>query len=165
MKKSIEFKEKLINSIKSGEKTQTVRVIKEHSLDDMKTIQRTLELHKFHKAKSYENYPVLQELLNRSKYMKGDIVNVSDSSIKLLITKVSINRMHDLNKEQLQKEGLDSLPSATTKNSFTYYDYIEQDYSCHSLYGSFLTLMHLCYGFSVVAKNSFVFVYEFEIVE
>jgi len=165
MKKSIEFKEKLINSIECGDKTQTVRVIKANPLDNSKTIERSLELHKFHKAKDYESYPVLQELLNRCKYRVGDTLNINGSSVKLEITKMSINRMRDLDYDQLKKEGLASFPSPKIKNSFTYYDYIENQYSCISLYESYTTLMHLCYGFSVVVNNPFVFVYEFKIVE
>jgi len=165
MKKSIEFKEKLINSIECRDKTQTVRVIKEHKLDNSKTIERSLELHKYHNAKTYESYPVLQELLNRSKFMVGDTLNVNGSSVKLSITKISINKMRDLDYYQLKKEGLASFPSPKNKNSFTYYDYIENQYSCISLYESYTTLMHLCYGFSTIVKNPFVFVYEFNVVE
>jgi len=167
MKKSIKFDEqRLIDSIKRGDKTQTVRVIKANPLDNIKAIQRALELHKYHNAKSYESYPILQELLNRSKYQIGDTLTIKDTNIKILITKISFSKMLDLDNLQLQKEGLDCIPDPTSiSGNSNYYDYLERQYSCKSLQESFEQLMLVCYGIKVIVKNPFVFVYEFKIVE
>jgi len=164
MKKSIKFKEqKLVDSIKRGDKTQTVRIIKSKPLDSDKFIQRELDLHKYHKAKNYSSYPILENLIKRSKYQIGDTLTIEDTDIEILITSISFSKMLELDNSQLQKEGLDR--TSNPFGGFFYYDYLERKYACKSRYESFAQLMLVCYGVSAIARNPIVFVYEFKIVE
>ncbi len=162
MNKSINMFDDLIDKVKLGLKTQTIRLIK---LNSANTIDFQTQFEECLITKSdYNNFPLIQSVLNESKYLKGDILTIDNSKTVIKILSVRISTMLNVTAKELEKEGIKSQSYSKTTNRLIYFDYITESYTLNTISDSYKTLMEKCYGSTVFQNNPFVFIYEFKVV-
>ena len=163
MKKSISMFDDLIDQVNLESKTQTIRLIKSNP---KQIIDFETQFEDCIATKSdYNNYPVIQSLLNESMYTKGDVLTIDNSKTVIEILSIRISKMFNITAKELEKEGLKTQPHSKFPNRLIYFDYITEVYTLSTISDSYKTLMVKCYGSTVLQNNPFVFIYEFRVVK
>lgn len=162
MKKTIGMLSELIKPIELGLKTQTIRLLK---FDPETTPSFKNQYKAFNpKIHSNDNFPAIQSVLKKSKYIKGDCVHIEHSELVIEILSVDIKDISSLTHQILSKEGLKFQTNWTDPYSILYFDYLTEKYSFKNITQSFLSIMTKCYGQPNVNLGSYVFVYHFKLI-